>query len=66
MQIDWTFIIFILLVIDSVGAVLLSWCGARWWRLHLGIFSKYFPPAKGWSALYLFLVLVIGSLLGFY
>jgi hypothetical protein len=64
MEFDWTKIIFYLLVIDSLGAVLMSWWGSAWWRRNLGTFSRFFPPARGWSLLYLVLVIVIGYLLG--
>ncbi|MCA9353926.1 MAG: hypothetical protein KC877_00215 [Candidatus Kaiserbacteria bacterium] len=66
MEPHWQIIVFSLLVVDSVGAIIMSWCGRRWWIHNLGVFAEYFPPAKGWSALYFLLVLVIGHLLGLY
>ena len=64
MSLDWELIIFVLLLIDSVGAVLMSWFGQNWWLYTIGRFSEYFPPAKGWSAVYLILVLFLGYLMG--
>jgi len=57
-------ILFFLLLIDSIGANLLSWGGGqKWWNKHLRIFSRYFPAAKGWTSYYLVLVLLIGWIL---
>lgn len=64
MNFEWTTIIFILLLIDSIGAVFMSWCGQKWWTNYSGRFAEFFPPAKGWSILYFVLMLVIGHLLG--
>ncbi|MDH5442617.1 MAG: hypothetical protein OEX08_03410 [Candidatus Nomurabacteria bacterium] len=56
-------IIFIILLVDSIGANLTSWLGAKWYTKHFRIMSRYFPASKGWSAWYLFLVLLIGWIL---
>ncbi|MCA9362416.1 hypothetical protein KC906_03495 [Candidatus Kaiserbacteria bacterium] len=64
MELNWTFILYTLLLIDSMGAIIMSWFGQKWWLQYTGRFASYFPPAKGWSVLYFILVLVIGYLLG--
>jgi len=56
-------IIFYLLLIDSVGAVLVTLFGAQWYTKHFRLFSRVFPPASGWAVWYLILVLWIGCLL---
>lgn len=61
---QWQLILYALFLVDSVGAVLMSWFGRRWWLHTMGPLATYFPPAKGWSLLYLGLMLVIGYLLG--
>ncbi len=66
MHIDWSLVVFVLLLLDSIGAVVVSWFGARWWAQHLGAIAIHFPPAKGWSAWYFLLVVMIGHLLGLY
>ncbi|USN88568.1 MAG: hypothetical protein H6780_03720 [Candidatus Nomurabacteria bacterium] len=64
MEINWMVIVYTLLLIDSMGAIIMSWFGQKWWLQYTGFMAKYFPPAKGWSLLYFVLVLVIGHLLG--
>ncbi len=56
-------IIFYLLLTDSVSAVLVVFFGEQWYNRHFRIFSRFFPPAKGWALYYLVLVLWAGSLL---
>lgn len=56
-------IIFYLLLIDSLGCNLITLFGERWYVKHFRLFSRLFPPAKGWALYYLLLVLWIGSLL---
>ena len=57
-------VLFLLLLIDSIGANLLTWCGGqKWWTKHFRIFSRYFPAVKGWTSFYLVLVLFIGWIL---
>jgi len=51
-------ILFYLVLLDSLFAVIATWFFSRWYKkqgLH-----RYFPLSKGWSALYLFLVMWIG------
>lgn len=55
-------IISIILLIDSIGAVFMSWFGSNWYLHHARIFSRYFPIAKGWTLLYFVLMLWIASL----
>lgn len=53
-----------MLLIDSIGANLIVWFGSeKWYIKHLGFFSHYFPPAKGWSTYYLLVVLIMGAIL---
>ncbi len=57
-------IIFYLLLIDSIGANLMAWSnGQRWFQRHFRIFSRYFPLTRGWTTLYLILVIFIGIIL---
>lgn len=57
-------IIFVILIIDSVGANLVAWTsGKRWYREQMRSFSRLFPAAKGWTTYYLILVLWIGVIL---
>lgn len=67
MESNWMLvtILYTLLLIDSMGAIIMSWFGQKWW-MQLGWFATYFPPAKGWAMMYFVLVLVIGYLLGIF
>ncbi|MAF59471.1 hypothetical protein CL631_01330 [bacterium] len=57
-------IVFFVLLIDSIGANLVSWCGGdKWYSKHFRLFSRYFPATKGWTTAYLILVLWVGNLL---
>ncbi len=56
-------IVFYLLLIDSISCVLIVFFGEQWYTKHFRIFSRLFPPAKGWALYYLVLVLWVGSLL---
>lgn len=66
MEWDWQHIVYVLFLVDSVGAVLMSWFGRKWWVHAAGPVAKYFPPAKGWALMYLILILFIGHLLGYF
>lgn len=55
-------IVFYLLLIDSVSCNLIVWLGQRWYTKHFRLFSRLFPPAKGWAFYYLVLVIWIGTL----
>ena len=64
MEVSLESIIFVLLLIDSIGANLLSWTdGKKWYRKNFRIFSRYFPATKGWTTYYFVLVLLLGALI---
>ena len=64
MNIPWLEIIFALLFIDSIGANLVVWLGSeKWYKKEFRTISRLFPMAKGWTGLYLALVLFIGYLI---
>ncbi len=57
-------IIFYLLLIDSIGANLMSWGGGqKWYHKHFRIMSRYFPVTRGWTTYYLILIIFIGLLI---
>ena len=57
-------IIFLVLLIDSIGANLMAWTDGRtWYQKHFRLMSRYFPITKGWTTYYLFLVLLMGLML---
>ena len=57
-------VVFYLLLIDSVAANLMVWCGGEKWYAHkFRVVSRYFPATKGWVTYYLILVLWIGYLM---
>ena len=56
-------VVFYLLLIDAVGANLVMFFDQRWYTKHFRLFSRVFPPARGWAMYYLALVLWIGWLL---
>jgi len=58
-NIIWT-VIFVLILIDSIGANLVAWFGEKWYRKTFRTLSRVFPPTKGWTAVYLFLVILLG------
>lgn len=64
MEIHWIFVFYVVFLVDSIGAVLMSWFGQKWWMVHASPISRYFPAAKGWAMLYFAAVLIIGKLLG--
>jgi hypothetical protein len=53
-------IIWYLVLLDSVIANLIAFCCKAWYRKKFKKFSKYFPLVKGWTLLYLILVLWVG------
>jgi hypothetical protein len=55
-------IVYYLFLIDSVGALLMAWFGDKWYKRNFRIFSRYFPPSKGWCTYYFLLILWIGYL----
>ena len=57
-------IIFYLLLIDSIGANIISWLGfSKWYQGNLSFIARYFPATKGWTTYYLILVLFIGIII---
>lgn len=63
---DYTFelIIFLILLVDSIGANLMAWTDGRlWYQKHFRLMSRYFPITKGWTTYYLLLVLLMGAIL---
>lgn len=64
MELTLEVIIFYILLIDSIGANLMSWGGGRtWYQKNFRLMSRYFPVTKGWTTYYLILVLWIGVIL---
>jgi len=55
-------IIFYILLVDAIGANILTWFGSNWYIHHFRTLSRVFPPAKGWVVYYLILVVFIGLL----
>ncbi len=56
-------IIWYLFLIDSLGAVILSFCCAGWYKKNYKGIYKHFPATKGWCLAYFVLVLWVGSAL---
>jgi len=65
MEFTFETILYLLFLIDAVLAVVVSFSGEgrSWFNKNFRIFSRYFPPSKGWSLYYLLLILFIGKLL---
>ena len=53
-------ILWYLVFIDSVFTNLIIWFFPKWYEKKFKNLSEYFPAGKGWSLLYLILVLWIG------
>ena len=53
-------VIWYLVLLDSVIANVIALCCASWYKKKFKKFSKYFPIVKGWTLLYLALVLWVG------
>ena len=53
-------ILWYLVFVDSIFANLIVWFFPNWYEKKFINMSKYFPANKGWSLLYLVLVLWIG------
>ena len=54
-------IIWYIILLDSVGANIVAWCCAKWYKKNMtkGI-VKHFPATKGWCLWYFILVLWVG------
>lgn len=66
MNIDWLLVIYAIFLLDSFGALIMSWFGQKWWMKYIGSIAIHFPPARGWTAVYFLLVLIIGFLLNIF
>jgi hypothetical protein len=55
----WT-VIFVLLLIDSLGANVVAWFEEKWYKKHFRTLSRVLPLTKGWTAMYLTLVIILG------
>jgi len=53
-------IIWYLILLDSVIANIISFWGVKWYKKNYKKLYRYFPITKGWSLLYLILVLWVG------
>ncbi len=53
-------ILWYIILIDSLGANLMTWFFSKWYKKKYKKTSNIFPASKGWSALYLVLVLWLG------
>ncbi len=54
-------IIWYLFLIDSIGANIVAWCCAKWFKKKFkGWIYKHLPLTKGWALMYLILVLWVG------
>jgi hypothetical protein len=53
-------IIYYLILLDSIGAVIIAFCCANWYKKNYRGFWKHFPATKGWAIYYLILVLWVG------
>jgi heme/copper-type cytochrome/quinol oxidase subunit 2 len=56
-------IIFWILLLDSLIAGYIAWCGNREKWNNMKFFQHYMPLTKGWTAWYIILVLFIGYLI---
>ena len=50
-------------LLDSIGANIVAWFCADWYRENLEAIYKHFPATKGWCFVYLMLVLWVGWVL---
>jgi hypothetical protein len=55
--------IFYLALIDSLGAIVIAFFFAGWFKKNYRGFWKHFPTTKGWALIYFILVLWVGSAL---
>ena len=59
MDYGWLDILAFIFLIDSLGAVGVAFFGQQWYLHHMGVLGRYFPPAKGWAALYFLVALLL-------
>jgi phosphotransferase system glucose/maltose/N-acetylglucosamine-specific IIC component len=50
-------------LLDSIGANIVAWFCADWYRGNLEAIYKHFPATRGWCFVYLMLVLWVGCVL---
>jgi len=55
--------IWYLILLDCLGANLIAWFFADWYRGKFGRLHRYFPLTKAWGFVYLGLVLWVGGVL---
>ena len=55
--------IWYLILLDCIGANVVAWFFADWYRNKFETLHKYFPLTKSWAFVYLALVLWAGCLL---
>lgn len=54
-------ILYYVILIDSIGANVMTWCCSKWYKKNMNkTILKHFPASKGWTLWYLVLVLWIG------
>lgn len=64
MKITIELVVFVVLLVDAIGANLFVWLGGdKWYKKHFRVFSRKFPANKFLAIWYLVLVLFIGYLL---
>lgn len=65
LNMDWAVIFYTVFLVDAGVAVIVAWLGPTKWTEFASSVSKHFPKgAKGLSATYFALVLLLGYLLG--
>jgi len=52
--------VYYLVLLDSIGAIILSFFFADWYMKNYKGFWKHFPATKGWAIWYFVLVLWVG------
>ena len=56
-------VIWYAILLDSIGANIVAWFFADWYREKFKTLQKHFPVTKGWCLVYLALVLWVGCVL---
>tara|TARA_Y100000034_G_C6839921_1_gene379873 strand:- start:221 stop:436 length:216 start_codon:yes stop_codon:yes gene_type:complete len=56
-------LVWYIILIDSLGCNILTWCCSKKYTKKFKRFSKLFPATKGWAIWYLILVLWVGAAL---
>lgn len=64
MELTIEVVVFWVLLVDALGANLMSWTsGKKWYQKHFRIMSRYLPMTQGWTTYYLILVLWMGAMI---